>query len=50
MMLIFPLPIVFTRHVLSIHQENENAVYQLFENEVIFSSSRVFLGSGLNNR
>ena len=29
--------------VLSIHLENENAVYQLFGNGVIFSSSRVLV-------
>jgi len=37
MALNFPrAPIVFTREVLSIHQENENAMYQLFGNDVIF--------------
>jgi len=29
--------------VLSIHPENENAVYQLFGNDVIFSPSRVLV-------
>jgi len=46
MALIFPrILIVFTRQVLSIHPENENAVYQLFGNYVIFSSSRVLVST-----
>jgi len=37
MLLIFPrVPIIFTCQVLSIHPENENTVYQLFGNDVIF--------------
>jgi len=37
MALIFTrVPIVFTRQLLSIHPQNENAVDQLFENDFIY--------------
>jgi len=49
MALIFPLvPIIFTHQFLSIHPENENAVYRFFGNDVIFSSSHVLVADNCN--